>query len=123
MSKHVDAMTYIRRVLLDNGFSDAEVSVKELELVFGSFRKAYLSAGWRDKAIGMDMADFLHHDPKTAARHYLPTNPKQLKTAAILHGKFSGCASAEAAEAGDAAEVAEAGTSGNSKPAPPAAVS
>ena len=69
------------------------------------------------------MADFLYHDPKTAALHYLPTNPKRLKTAAKLHSKFSGGSSAEAAEAGDAAEVAEAGTTGNSNPPPAAAVS
>ena len=68
----------------------------------------------------MDMADFLHHDPKTAARHYLPTNPKRLATAAILHEKFSVDG---AAEAGDAAEVAEVGTSGNSKPKPAETVS
>ena len=41
MSKHGDAMQYIRDVLLENGFSDADVSVEQLEqLMFGPFRKA-----------------------------------------------------------------------------------
>ena len=112
MSKHSDAMKYIRSVLLDNGFSDDEVSVEQLEkMVFGSFRKAFLTAGWQDKDIGTDMADFLHHDPKTAARHYLPTNSKRIATAAILHGKFSGDGAAEPEE------PAAMDTSETSKPA------
>ena len=113
MSVHGCAVKYIRKVLLDNGFSADDIPVEELEgLVAGAFPKAFLTSGFQDEEIGKDMADFLHHDPKTAARYYLPTNSRRLKVASQIHDKFG---SAEA-DSADSAVASESATPADSTP-------
>ena len=82
MSHDRDALTciigHIRKGLAKRG-EDEDESLETLTM--GAFRKAFATLGYCSEEIGLDMADFLMHDARVGAKHYLTSDEKRRRVA------------------------------------------
>ena len=82
MSHDRDALTCIIGHIREGLAKRGEEEDKSLEtLTIGAFRKGFATLGYCSAEIGLDMADFLMHDARVGAKHYLTSDEKRRRVA------------------------------------------